>query len=183
MGGTVRPGLLVTLSLAVALSGCGGESVGGRPSATDRAPRHKAAHAQRLDAPARVIRDWADALRAGKVARAAEFFAVPATVQNGTVPVRLHSRSSVRGFNLSLPCGARLLRTRHLSGYTVAEFVLTERRGPGGGDCTGVGGRAVTAFLIRGGKIAQWRRIPGFPSGGGTPPLPAEPAPAPAPQT
>jgi hypothetical protein len=129
-----------------------------------------------------VVRGWADALRAGDVERAARFFTVPVTVQNGTTPVRLSSLSSVRGFNFSLPCGARLLRTRRLNGFTLAEFVLTERRGPGGGQCgSGVGGRAATAFLIRHGKIAQWRRLPAFPAGRGdpTPPVPAQPAPAP----
>jgi hypothetical protein len=112
-----------------------------------------------------VIRRWADSLRAGDVEAAARLFAVPVTVENGAPALRLTSSDEVVAFNRSLPCGARLLRTRRRGRYTVATFRLTERVG---GDCgTGVGETAATAFRLRGGKIVAWLRVPtpGRPAG------------------
>jgi hypothetical protein len=158
----LRP--LVAGSAALALAGCGGgSSLSGEPS--PHAPAGQGASSPRPATPAaRVISGWADALRGGDVKRAVSFFAVPSTVQNGGPLLRLGSTGAVRAFNLALPCGARVVRSQRLRGYTLAEFVLTERKGPGGGQCgSGVGGKASTAFLIRDGKIVQWRRIPGLP--------------------
>ena len=50
-----------------------------------------------------MIRDWADTLRRGDVEGASEYFAVPATVSNGTPPLRLKSREDVEFFNRTLP--------------------------------------------------------------------------------
>jgi ketosteroid isomerase-like protein len=119
-----------------------------------------------------VIRDWARALTAGDLDRAASYFSLPAIVENGTPPVRITSRAQAREFNKLLPCGARLLSTARHGPYTFATFRLTDRVG---GDCaSGIGAVAATAFLIRDGKIAQWRRLanPGQPT-------PRTPAPAP----
>ena len=113
-----------------------------------------------------VIKAWADTLRSGDVNGAAGYFSVPALVQNGTPPLSLMTRAEVRAFNRSLPCGARLLRTYAAGRYTAAVFRLTERPGPG--RCgSGTGETARTAFLVRNGKIREWRRLP-------------DPAPAPA---
>lgn len=172
--------LLTATFLTLALAGCGGSSLdgGGAKSAPKGAPR-AAAKRHAIAGPGRVISGWADALRSGDVARAVSFFAVPSTVQNGGPLLRLGSPRAVRAFNLALPCGARVLRTQRLHGYVLAEFVLTERKGAGGGQCgSGVGGKASTAFLVRGGKIVQWRRIPGLPGRRGIP-TPAAPANAP----
>jgi hypothetical protein len=123
-----------------------------------------------------VIRNWSQALRAGKLDKAASYFAVPAIVQNGTPPVRITSRTQVREFNRLLPCGARLLRTTRHGVYIYATFRLTDRVG---GDCgPGAGEIAATAFVIRDGKIAEWRRLPDpavgpQPTG---PPAPGSPA-------
>jgi hypothetical protein len=107
---------------------------------------------------ARVIARWADTLRAGDARAAARLFAVPATVANGEPPRRLTTAAQVVAFNESLPCGARLVRTRRRGRYTVATFRLTERRG---GDCgLGVGDIAATAFRLRRGKIVEWLRVP-----------------------
>jgi hypothetical protein len=114
-----------------------------------------------------VIRGWAQALRAGNVDRAASYFAVPALVQNGSPPVRITSRREAREFNELLPCGARLVATAHHGVYTYATFRLTDRVG---GACgPGTGELAATAFLIRDGKIVQWRRLP---TPGGQQPFP-----------
>ena len=151
-----RRRLALTLALAVALgaAGCGGSSGGDRAAPPKRPP---AGHAARA-ADVRVIRGWVDTLRAGHVNAAARYFAVPALVENGTPPIRLRTRGQVRLFNEALPCGARLLRTFASGRYVAATFRLTERPG---GDCgKGTGLEAATAFVIRAGKIVEWRRVP-----------------------
>jgi hypothetical protein len=107
-----------------------------------------------------VIRGWADALRAGKVAKASGFFALPAFVSNGTPVLTLANRREVREFNRALPCGAKVLDTKRGQGpYVVATFRLTER--PGAGRCDGVGNLASTAFVIEEDHIVRWTRVPG----------------------
>jgi hypothetical protein len=110
----------------------------------------------------RVIRGWADALRAGRVNKAAEFFAIPARVLDGTNPLReLPDINAVRAFNRGLPCGAQLVEAVRGQGwFVVATFRLTERTGPGARPCTGAGNRARTAFLIEDKHIVQWLREP-----------------------
>jgi len=111
-----------------------------------------------------VIRDWADTLRRGDVEGAAEYFAVPATVANGTPPLKLKTRAEVEFFNRTLPCGAQVIATEAAPhGFVIATFRLTER--PGKGRCgTGTGATARTALLVRDGHITDWLRVPG---GGG----------------
>ena len=92
-----------------------------------------------------VIRGWADALRAGRVNRAASFFAVPTIVLDGTNPQRtLPDMTAVRDFNRGLPCGAMLVRTSRGEGsFVVATSRLPERPGPG--RCGGGVGRLADA--------------------------------------
>jgi hypothetical protein len=100
------------------------------------------------------------------VAAASKRFALPSVVQNGTVPLRLTSRSAVEAFNNSLPCGATLTNAVSVDRFTIATFELTERPGPG--ECgKGVGETAKTAFVVRKGLITQWRRV--VDTGEGTP--------------
>jgi hypothetical protein len=114
-----------------------------------------------------VIKNWADELRAGDVQAAADRFEIPAVVQNGTPALTLTDRREVIGFNESLPCGAKLTRAERSGRFTIATFELTERPGPG--ECgAGVGETAQTAFVIRDGRISEWRRVAEQP---------AEPAP------
>ena len=114
-----------------------------------------------------VIRDWAQALSVGNLNKAASYFALPAIVENGTPPIRITDRAQAREFNELLPCGARLVGTSRHGAYLDATFRLTNRVG---GDCGGgTGAIAATAFLIRDGKIAEWRRLPN-PGGGQQPP-------------
>jgi len=139
--------LLAALSL-VTLAGCG--SSGGEEDTTI------AGHAD--PAHVQVIKRWADELRAGDVTAASDRFALPAVVQNGTVPLRLTDRREVEAFNNSLPCGATLTAAIESGKYTIATFKLTER--PGIGHCgDGVGEQAKTAFVIQDGLITQWRRV------------------------
>jgi hypothetical protein len=156
--GLVELAALVALTAPVA--GCGdspqraNRADGGSGGAAPPKARPSARHSD----DASVIRRWADTLRAGDIEGAARLFAVPVTVENGAPPQRLASGAAVKAFNESLPCGARLVRTRRKGPYTIATFHLTERVG---GDCgTGVGDTAATAFRIRRGKIAEWLRVP-----------------------
>jgi hypothetical protein len=139
----------------IALSGCG--SSGKEDSTTVGGGADPAT--------VRVIKGWADELRAGDVAAASERFALPSVVQNGTPPLRLSTRGQVEAFNRSLPCGARLTDAVAVDRFTIATFKLTERPGPG--ECgSGVGETAKTAFVVRRGLITQWRRV--VDSGQGT---------------
>jgi len=104
-----------------------------------------------------VITHWSEELRAGHVARAASYFAVPVVVQNATPPIRLDNRKEVLAFNQTLPCGAHIVKTIAGAQYTVATFVLTER--PGSPGCGATGKLAATAFRLHNGKIAEWRRV------------------------
>lgn len=143
--------LAAALAASLALAACGG----GDGESTTTA---------RIDLPSghravRVIDRWVRTLRKGDVRAAAGYFALPSIVQNGTPPLELKTRADAIEFNRSLPCGAVLIGTRPRGRFIAASFRLTERPGPG--TCgSGVGGVARTAFLIRDGKIVQWRRLP-----------------------
>jgi hypothetical protein len=115
-----------------------------------------------------VIDGWVSALRRGDVDAAAGYFALPSVAENGPIIVRIRSTEDAVRFNESLPCGARLIRAESAGEFTTATFRLTERPGPG--SCgPGTGSVAKTSFVIRDGKIAQWRRV-GAGGGGGRPP-------------
>jgi hypothetical protein len=156
------PTPLAALALATALSliiGCGGDSGETEDTEIPGGADHEAV---------RVIRDWVDELRAGHVAAAASYFAFPSIVENGTPPVTLQTRDDAVAFNRSLPCGAKLIRATPFGRYIAATFRLTER--PGAGSCgSGTGNLARTAFIIREGKITQWRRLPDPGEGGAAP--------------
>jgi hypothetical protein len=138
---------LVTLLAAGLLAGCGSDGEHSSPSK-----------------PEAVIRAWTDSLRAGNVDKAAGYFALPAIVENGTPPIKLEQRGDVRGFNVALPCGAKLIKTATTGRFTTATFKLTGRPGPGGSDCaTGAGQIAKTTFVIEQGKIKEWRRVSNQP--------------------
>lgn len=105
-----------------------------------------------------VIDGWVTALRHGNVDAAAGYFAIPSVAENGPILAHIRSLDDARRFNESLPCGARLVRADSAGEFTTATFRLTERPGPG--VCgPGTGGTAKTSFVIRDGKIVQWRRV------------------------
>jgi hypothetical protein len=106
----------------------------------------------------RIIGAWVDALRQGDVEEAASYFAIPSVAENGPILVRIRSQADAVMFNESLPCGAELVHAEGEGDFTTATFELTERPGPG--RCgSGVGEEASTAFVIRDGKIVEWRRV------------------------
>src|SRR5204862_4790515 len=168
--------LAPALALAVALgaAGCGG-SGGDSPKKPAPAKPSAATPHSAPAAKVRVIRGWVDTLRAGHESAAARYFAVPTLVENGTPLIRLRTRAQVVLFNQALPCGAKLERTFVLGRYVAATFLLTDR--PGGSCGKGKGQEAATAFVIRAGKIVEWRRVPLPSEGGAPPPAPAGPKP------
>lgn len=125
----------------------------------------------------RVIRKWLGALSGGQIQRAARFFAVPSKVQNGTRVLTLRSPAARIVFNDAFPCGARATRLQHArGGFTIVDFVLTERVG---GDCGGgAGGRARSAIRVVAGHIVEWYRLDSLPTGH---PVPSAPPPVPEP--
>jgi hypothetical protein len=146
----------------LALTACGGSD----STSTSAVPTTIAGDANPADVE--VINGWVTALRQGDVDAAAGYFAIPSVAENGPILVRIRSTEDAVRFNESLPCGARLIRAESAGEFTTATFRLTERPGPG--SCgPGTGSTAKTSFVIRDGKIAQWRRV-GAGGGGGRPP-------------
>jgi hypothetical protein len=124
----------------------------------------KVRHGKPTRSEVRVIRGWADALRAGHVKEASRFFAVPVKVLDGTNPLRtLDDHAAVVDFNRRLPCGAKVVGTkRGQNSLVLTTFELTERPGPG--TCNGdVGALAAVGFLIEKRHIVQWLRGPDPP--------------------
>lgn len=133
---------------ALALTACGGSS--GDPGATEIPGGADPADVE-------VIEEWSRTLNEGDVDGAAELFALPSLAQNGPV-LRIESLDDAKLFNSSLPCGATLIEATADGEFTVATFRLGERPGPG--VCgPGSGGKALTAFRIEDGRIAEWRRV------------------------
>ena len=154
---TPAAALAAAIALASIAAGCGG----GGSEASGPTPGLPPGHVSVL-----VIDEWVKTLSHGDVSGAADLFALPSVVENGTPPFSLRTRADAIDFNRSLPCGAKLVRARPDGRFIAATFRLTERPG---GDCgSGVGELARTAFLIRDGKIVEWRRLPD-PGGGAGP--------------
>ncbi len=162
-----RPPLTTTLTLialaglaAAAIAGCGGGSSSSTTPGTADVPGNAD------PGSVSVIKGWVDSLRGGDIDKAASYFAIPSVAENGPILIKITNLARAKAFNQSLPCGARLVRAETAGKFTTATFELTERPGPG--NCAGgVGEKAETSFVIRDGKIVQWRRV------GSTPQRPA----------
>ncbi len=141
----------------IVLAGCGNSQ--GQPAASppERRAGPAAAPAPRGDAErARpVIEGWSDALRRSDVDRAIGYFALPSVIAQGSA-FKLTTRAQIRIFNAGLPCGAALQGVEQAGRYVVGTFKLTERPGQ---TCDGPGNLARVAFIIRGGKIGEWRQL------------------------
>jgi major membrane immunogen (membrane-anchored lipoprotein) len=148
---------IAAIAALLLLAGCGGSDSQSTSSVPGGADAGDVA----------VIKGWVDALRSGNPEAAANYFALPAVVQNGGPPVTLHRASDLLAFNQSLPCGAKLVSATTEGQVTTATFELTDRPN---GDCgDGVGLQAQTAFVIEDGKIVHWTRVPGPDDGPQTP--------------
>ena len=144
--------------IALPIAGCGGgaSSDGATVSTPNQGSAPKVA-GNADPADVLVINGWVTTLRHGDVDAAARYFAIPSVAENGVL-IHIRSLDDARLFNESLPCGARLIRAETAGDFTTATFRLTERPGPG--LCgSGTGQTAQTSFVIRDGKIAQWRRV------------------------
>lgn len=158
---------LASVAAALAVGACGGD--GNKLTTRDAAEQRSAPAPTRTpDQPAepsldpadvRVVRAWADMLRRGDVDGAADYFALPSVVSNGTAPIKLETRAHARFFNRTLPCGAKLIDAEPAPrGFFIATFRLTER--PGSGECgSGTGETARTAFRVRDEHITEWLRV------------------------
>jgi hypothetical protein len=158
----------VASAAALTLAACGGGSTAGSTTQSQPSPRigsgstttaEKIPPGFHKPAPkaVAVITAWADTLRAGHPRQAASYFDLPVIVQNGGPVMRLTTPKEVLAFNATLPCGAHVVKTIAGDRYTVATFVLTEL--PGTTGCGATGKLAATAFLLRHGKISEWRRV------------------------
>ena len=201
----MRTARVAVLALtAVGAAACGATAIapsGPSPTADRAARRLLAQRPQILPTPGptghhaatsavSVIRAWSNALRAGRVRAAAEYFTVPSEMINGVGPggtiavLSIGSLSDAEQANETLPCGARFISADQRGPYVNALFRLTGRGGPGGNGCTGATGQtARTNFLIADGRIVEWIRAPddpgdngsrgganpGSPGGGGSP--------------
>ena len=175
--------LLLPLFLLAGCGGGGGEDMPGRltlttPKADQGEPQAQPGGREAKKKPAArsgpvtaaekaVIRGWADALRRGDVERAIAYWRTPAIAANGSQPFKLLTRRAVREFNDGLTCGARLESVERDQAYVLATFRLTERKGAAVPCGSGVGNRARTLFLLRGGKIVQWIRATDPPDASG----------------
>jgi hypothetical protein len=160
--------LAVASAAALTLAACGGGSTAGDTTQSQPPPgvgSGTSTSAEKLPPgfhepspkAVAVITAWADTLRAGHPRQAATYFDLPVIVQNGGPLQRLTTRKEVLAFNATLPCGVHVVKTIAGDRYTVATFVLTEL--PGTTGCGATGKLAATAFLLRHGKISEWRRV------------------------
>jgi limonene-1,2-epoxide hydrolase len=146
------PPFFVALLLSLTLSACGGSDGSSTSGGVTTVPGGANA------GDVAVIEKWAQALKRGDVSAAADYFAIPSVAENGPLLLRIHNAGQARAFNESLPCGAYVIRAQSIGRFTTATFRLTERPGPG--TCgPGTGGTAQTSFVIRDGKIVEWRRV------------------------
>ena len=163
------------LALAALSSGCGQDARSSLPTtphrsqrpATEKPPAEATRRPAAKPRDTRVIREWSDTLRGGDEVGAARFFAVPSIVQiqPGEPIYHITRRAEAVAFQAVLPCGARLLRAERDGRYVNALFRLTMRPGA---TCDAPGATARTDFVIRHGKIAEWRRAPDEPGDGGS---------------
>jgi hypothetical protein len=152
--------LLAVVAAAAILAGCGGG--GSDTTIPGESGTNEAVPGNADPDTVGVIRGWVDSLRQGDVDKAASYFAIPSVAENGPILTRITNHARAIAFNRSLPCGARLIRAEAAGKFTTATFRLTERPGPG--TCgQGTGGKAETSFVIRDGKIVQWRRVGATP--------------------
>jgi hypothetical protein len=203
-----RVPVLATLAVSLIAAGCGSTSVlhhktsrSSRHPGSSRTSQHAAAAAptytlpKKLTIPAppptgipataaeiNVVKGWTNALRAGHVDAAANYFAFPSAFINGVgvggivQATVIHNLAQSEQVNESLDCGATFISADQRGRYINVLFRLGGRAGPGGSNCGGLVSTARTNFLISRGKIVEWIRAPSQPGdngGTGTGPSPA----------
>jgi hypothetical protein len=122
-------------------------------------PKRIPTHARHAADPGarRVIEGWLRDLRHGRMERAARWFAVPSTFQNGSRVEHLRTAAAVRAAVGGFPCGAIAYKYGAAGRYTLVRFRLTERAG---GDCHGAAGHTTGgAIRVAHGRIVEWYRL------------------------
>ncbi len=154
---------LAALCLALAACGESDDEPGApeSPAGAEESPEAGDEPAPEIEGDAdpedvRVIDEWAQALTAGDIDAAAEYFALPSVAENGPV-LEIEEFDDAVFFNTSLPCGAELIRAETQGEFTTGTFRLTER--PGVPRCPGEGATAQTSFVIADELIVEWRRV------------------------
>src|SRR4051794_6611001 len=162
MPAAARFAALLAGASALALTACGGETPRTTQTVSVPAAGQPTRRAAAPAAATHVIRGWSDTLRRGDVDGAARYFALPSIVQiePGGPAARIIRREDAVAFQTILPCGAVFVSAVRDGRYVNALFRLTERPGA---TCDAPGATARTAFVIRRGKIAEWRRAPDEP--------------------
>ena len=178
-GGRCTVTILLSVLTTAAVAACGGAKASDPVDRTDTTPGNGAqtqtipsdlqlppnvplrATGPASAASTRVIRRWLAALDRGDLLRAAHFFALPSKFQNSGTPVlHIDSEDERIAVNLSLSCGAKAEKTGGAGAYTIVQFRLTERKGPGAQCGPGAGQTARGAILVHGGLIREWYRLP-----------------------
>lgn len=150
----------LALASAPALSSCGASDDEPRLGEPGDVPADAGVGPEADRSPdERVIRGWSRAVNLGEYERAASFFERGAIVEQ-IAEVRLATRADAIDFNRSLPCRADVTDVQDERRATLAAFRLREGRT---GECAD-GGRARVRFVIRDGKIREWRQLPTPPS-------------------
>ena len=108
---------------------------------------------------AEVIRAWSEAVNDSDYKRAGSFFAAGAVVEQQPLELRLPDEAAAARFSSGLPCRADVTDVEDEGESSLAAFRLREGRS---GACA-QGGRARVRFVIRDGKIAEWRQLPETP--------------------
>jgi hypothetical protein len=94
-----------------------------------------------------VIRGWSTAVNDADYERAGSFFAAGAVVEQQPLELRLPDQAAAARFSSGLPCRAD----------------VTDVEDEGRSGACAEGGRARVRFVIREGKIAEWRQLPETP--------------------
>lgn len=143
-------------------------------AAADRAARIRPTQRD-VKRSAPVLRGWAAAVRRSDYERAARYFAVPVIVAQSQ-PVKFETPGQIKAFNAALPCGSRLRQLRLDGRYIVGTFRLTRRRAR---QCADAGELVRVAFVLRDGKITEFRVVPDVPGAEPGPERPDGAAPLP----
>ena len=109
--------------------------------------------------PESVIRGWNRAVNAGDFDRAGTFFAPNAVVEQ-VEEMRLRGPADAARFSASLPCRAEVTRVVVERRSSLASFRLRDGQTP----CSGA---AEVRFVVRDGKLIEWRQLPPPPPGRG----------------
>ena len=110
-----------------------------------------------------MIRGWVDSLRQGDVEQAASYFAIPSVAENGPVLIRITAAQRRRA--LQPVAALRRAPDPRRDRRPVHDRDLPPHRAAGARDAAGrePAATAKTSFVIRDGKIVQWRRVGATP--------------------